>query len=543
MGTGLHSLNLPHSLDIGSPTLYALTGMCAFFSAVTRGPITALVIVFEMTADFDLVLPLMIGSVVAYLVAERLFKGSIYQHLLEWRGIHLQHKTTADQRWEGLTATDIMQRRVETLSSQMPLEEAFQAFSRSPHRGFPVVDGGKLVGILTQSDLAQLSPHQRSGKVPLVQIMTRQVITVNPTDSLTAVLHLLNRYQISRLPVIEGRKLVGIITRADIIRAEVDQVRGDVRPLGPKPEPSYVVYQTKAPATGQGRLLVPVSNPQTMDVLLGFAAAIARQRHYELECLQVILVPRHIPPGEATVNIALNRQLLDHAVAQGLDWQVPVHTQIRVAHDLAEAILEVIKERHIDLLIMGWKGETTTPGRIFGDAVDTAIRQAACDVVLVKLGEHLKGLQGQANPLSSQSAADALMRLMQLNRWLVPMAGGPNAEYAIQLLPELLSLSRDPTIRLCQVFYPSEPAHDTTALAAAASFLRQRLSFPVLVSPVCAEAVSEAIIDMAEKDQCDVIILGASREGLLQQVIQGNTPEAIARGCDCTVILVRKALA
>ncbi|MCY7393576.1 MAG: universal stress protein, partial [Leptolyngbyaceae cyanobacterium CAN_BIN12] len=49
------------------------------------------------------------------------------------------------------------------------------------------------------------------------------------------------------------------------------------------------------------------------------------------------------------------------------------------------------------------------------------------------------------------------------------------------------------------------------------------------------------VVDMAQNDQCDVIVLGASREGLLQQAIQGNIPEAIARNCDCTVILVRKA--
>ncbi|HEY9654873.1 MAG TPA: universal stress protein [Crinalium sp.] len=50
------------------------------------------------------------------------------------------------------------------------------------------------------------------------------------------------------------------------------------------------------------------------------------------------------------------------------------------------------------------------------------------------------------------------------------------------------------------------------------------------------------MIDMAQKDQCDVVVVGASREGLLQQAIQGNIPETIARHCSCTVILVRKAI-
>jgi CIC family chloride channel protein len=74
-----------------------------------------------------------------------------------------------------------------------------------------------------------------------------------------------------------------------------------------------------------------------------------------------------------------------------------------------------------------------------------------------------------------------------------------------------------------------------------ADYLRQKIQGVIFVTSVCANSVVEAVVDMAQKNQCDVIILGASREGLLQQAIQGNIPEAIARNSDCTVILVRKA--
>ncbi len=86
----------------------------------------------------------MIGSVVAYSVAEIVAKGSIYSRILAWRGIRLAETTVARILTE-LTADDVMQRRVETLASQMTLDEMVQAFSRSHHRGFPVVDDGKLV--------------------------------------------------------------------------------------------------------------------------------------------------------------------------------------------------------------------------------------------------------------------------------------------------------------------------------------------------------------------------------------------------------------
>ena len=102
---------------------------------MTRVPITAIVIVFEMTADFNLVLPLMIGSGVAYLIADRISPGSIYTRLLAWQGIALASATPTSNPWADLTADDLMQRRVETLASTMPLPEAVQAFSRSSSSG------------------------------------------------------------------------------------------------------------------------------------------------------------------------------------------------------------------------------------------------------------------------------------------------------------------------------------------------------------------------------------------------------------------------
>lgn len=525
------------AIAIGSPTTYALAGMGAFFSAVTRGPITAIVIVFEMTTDFNLVLPLMIGSVISYLVAESISSGSIYRRLLEWNGIYLEEKETATKGLLAqLTAANVMQPRVETLASQMTLDEAMQAFLGSHHRGFPVVDNGKLVGIITQTDLANITEHQLAGKTPLSELMTPRPVTVKAADPLTRVLYLLNHYKISRLPVTEGRKLVGIITRADIIRAESDHLSGKTAQVGPQPEPSYVVYQTRSPAVGRGRLLVPLANPQTAISLLQLAAAVARDRHYELECLQVVIVPRNSSPAETAVKTAKSRRLLRQAEILGRTWEIPVHTQIRVAHDAAQAILETIKERHIDLILMGWKGSTSTPGRIFGNVVDTLIRQAACDVVLVKLGDEVEA--------DIRQAGSALLSLHSphFNHWLVPLAGGPNAERAVQLLPAFVSLGFDPAVYLCQIFQTTKLVQDTSVLYQAAHFLGSRLRNPVTATPVNAIDVPEAIIELAQKKQCDVIILGASREGLLKQVMHGNIPEAIARNSNCTVILVRGAI-
>ncbi|WP_341526775.1 chloride channel protein [Nostoc sp. UHCC 0302] len=387
-------------LGEGSLTTYALAGMGGFFSAVSKVPITAIVIVFEMTTDFNLVLPLMIVSVAAYLVADKVVPGSLYEKLLELNGINLAKQLPIEGTLTKLTAKDVMQERVETLDAEMSLDEAMQAFARSHHRGFPVVEDSKLVGIVTQTDLLKIRERNLASDISLKEIMTPTPMTVTPSYTLGNVLYLLDRYQISRLPVLDGRKLIGIITRADIIRAEADHLNCENDTPGPQPEPSYVVYQTRSPSVGRGRLLVPIANPETARILLQMATAIARDRYYEIECVQVIVVSRRSSPAETQVRTAKSRRLLRQAEVLARKWKIPLHTQIRVTHDVAQAILEIINEQHIDLILMGWKGNTSTPGRIFGNVVDTVIRQATCEVVLVKLGKsQAKGVE-ELPPLS-----------------------------------------------------------------------------------------------------------------------------------------------
>jgi CIC family chloride channel protein len=111
--------------------------MGAFFSAVTRGPITAIVIVFEMTANFNLVLPLMIGSGLAYIFSDRISSGSIYDRLLAFQGIHLSATPADANPWANLTAEDLMQRRVETLSATMTVPKRWKPFRDRTIGAFP----------------------------------------------------------------------------------------------------------------------------------------------------------------------------------------------------------------------------------------------------------------------------------------------------------------------------------------------------------------------------------------------------------------------
>jgi len=501
---------------LGVATTYAHVGMAGFFAAVSKVPITAVVIVFEMTTDFNLVLPLMIVSVVSYLVAEKLDHRSLYDLLLERKGIFIKKEPTNQGILSEICAADVMQRHVETLADNISIDQAIQTFSRSHHRHFPVVQNGQVVGILTQTDLVSREQQQLTGDTGISQIMTPEPITVSPIASLAQVLHLLNRHRINCLLVTEGRRLLGIITRSDIIRVEAERLASPISPATDiESEPSYVIYQNRSPSLGKGRLLLPLSHPQTAPALMEIAAAIAKERDYDLECLQVMVVPLGRAAWETAVETTASHHLFQHSKQLGKDWQISIHTEIRVAHDVTRAILDAVKEKHIDLVVMGWKGTTLTPGKVFSRVVDKIIHQATCEVILVKLDDK-----------------------RTFNRWLVPLAGGPNSSEAIQLLPALVQLSSSPEIKLCQIFLPSELTPDATRLDNATRFLHTKVNGDVTATKIKGLSVSDAIVEYAENDHSDVIVLGASRENLLKQAINGNIPADIARKSNCTLILV-----
>ena len=507
-----------------SPYTFALAGMGAFFTSVVRVPVTAIIIVFEMTADFNLVLPLMITCAVAYIVAESVSEGSLYEHLLQVSGIELTEENVQHDFMAELTANDVMQPKVETLPSNLSLPELVKAMSRSHHRGFPVVEDGKLVGIITQSDIPQDS--KQTSPMLLRDVMTSQPISVCPDTSLADVLYLLNRYQLSRLPVTEGCKLLGIITRSDIIKAEAQQLNYECHPKA-RLEPSYVVYQSRSPATGKGRILLPLANPEHIDSLLKIAGAIAKYNQYEIECLRVICVPQHIYPAQAEVDLDKDRQMMEKLEIWGKTAGISLHTQIRIATDISEAILETITREHIDLLLMGWKGKTRGIEAIFSNVVDSLIRQAPCDLMLIKLG----------------TATHAFPQQLRLrHKWLIPTTGGDRIKKLLSIMPALTNLSEvPPKIQLCQVSSHEVEQKLSDDFKQAAALLNDAMPCPVFPLLISHNSVAQAIIELTQYRKYGLVILGASNEGLLQQAVKGNIPEAIARHGNSTVIIFRQS--
>jgi CIC family chloride channel protein len=202
---------------------YALVGMAAFFSGAAHAPVTAILILFEMTGDYRIILPLMLATVVSTLISRVLSRESIYTLKLTRRGVHLEEGQDIDVM-QGVTVGEAMTTDVDVVGPGMTLEELADQFARTHHHGFPVVDGvGDLVGIVSIRDLEQgLAAGPVAGKTVLDIATTEGLLVAYPDEPMWEALRRLAARDVSRLPVVEregARQLVGVVRRVDIVRA------------------------------------------------------------------------------------------------------------------------------------------------------------------------------------------------------------------------------------------------------------------------------------------------------------------------------------
>ena len=217
VGSFEHSL-----LGSGSTVAFALVGMGAFFAAVARVPLTAIVITFELTTNFTLVVPLMVTCIVSSVVAELVSQEGLYDKLMRWNGIHLRGPGT-NETLRILKALDVMHTEYEHFDSKTLIKNILPILSSSAQRGFPVADKGKLVGVVTQTDLSNLTKEDPLNELTISEIMTPHPVAVSPFDSLEDILFLFSRHKFTWLPVVQQNKLKGIILQSDLLSALFSQ--------------------------------------------------------------------------------------------------------------------------------------------------------------------------------------------------------------------------------------------------------------------------------------------------------------------------------
>nr|WP_290668844.1 chloride channel protein [Ardenticatena sp.] len=207
-----------------NPGAYAIVGMAATFAGAARAPMTAVLIVFEMSNDYKLILPLMLATVIATFFAEALFKESIYTLKLKRKGITIQAGRDVDVL-QAVTVGEVMSRDFGAVSTNTTLSELSDFFARTHRHGAIVLDEqGKLWGLVTVSDLDRAVEDELPRSTPVTEIGTprARLVVAYPDETLAEVLTRMGIRGYGRLPVVareDPTHVVGVIRREEVIRA------------------------------------------------------------------------------------------------------------------------------------------------------------------------------------------------------------------------------------------------------------------------------------------------------------------------------------
>ena len=200
---------------------FALVGMGAVFAAVVRVPITSILLIFEMTYNYEIILPLMVANAIAYAVASRLTPLSIYEAFMFQDGIHLGQAPKTDVL-SGITAASVMTQDVVTLPSDITVREALDVVGSLEFSGYPVLRDSRMAGLITTGDLRRLEAQGREHEL-IEDVMTKKVVHAHPEQTLDTVVLKLAQRELSQLPVVsrvDDGQLLGIITLRDVARAQ-----------------------------------------------------------------------------------------------------------------------------------------------------------------------------------------------------------------------------------------------------------------------------------------------------------------------------------
>lgn len=203
-----------------APAAFALVAMAAIFGASTRASLAAIVFVFELTRDYQVIVPLMLATVVADLVFNALSEHSIMTEKLSRRGLRIGRHFGVDPMSTCLVS-EVMTSPAVTLPAGASVSDARERFATGGHGAYPLVDGdGAIAGIVTRSDLLGCEADPGA---PLIDHASRDVVSVAPNDTAQTVTNVILDEAVEHVPVLAAGRLVGICTRTDLLKIHNDR--------------------------------------------------------------------------------------------------------------------------------------------------------------------------------------------------------------------------------------------------------------------------------------------------------------------------------
>ncbi|MBN1429351.1 MAG: chloride channel protein [Anaerolineae bacterium] len=203
------------------PPAFAMVGMAAVLAGAVHAPLTAIILLFEMTHDYRIILPLMFAVVISLFISRCLQPDSVYMLGLVRKGIRIERGRDVEVL-DAIRVGEVMQTSFLTLRESDSPDSAIDTLFRLRMHGLPVVDQtGQLAGILTVSDV---ETAQVDGEEPKTvgEICTRDLLVAYPDETLGMALRRMSVRDVGRLPVVardDPRHLLGILRRTDMIRA------------------------------------------------------------------------------------------------------------------------------------------------------------------------------------------------------------------------------------------------------------------------------------------------------------------------------------
>jgi CIC family chloride channel protein len=212
---------IPNTASSGA---YALVGMGALVAGATHAPITAILIIFEMTNDYKIILPLMISCVIATLLTTKIQRESIYTLKLIRRGVNLFRGREVNIL-RSLPVKEIMQTKPAVIPARTNFNELMNLLMESSHTQFFVTDSaGHLSGSISIQDVRRALAHEEylSNLLIAQDLVDPHIARLNPEDTLDTAMKLFGQYGSDEIPIVDSKdenKIIGSVRYRDIISA------------------------------------------------------------------------------------------------------------------------------------------------------------------------------------------------------------------------------------------------------------------------------------------------------------------------------------
>ena len=206
---------------VPQPMAFALVGMAALFAGSGRAPITCIVMLMEMTADYSLILPLMIAVSSSFFVSSLIEPESIYTMKLSRRGVKIRSGTHISAL-QTITVNEAMTTDPTVLHPTQTTGEVFEIIDRTHHTKFPVLDDfGNVIGILIAEDLFH-EPKEDGSEYQVRELMNPDFLRLTPGCTVDSVLQAMMKRDEGHAVVSDPKdpeKMIGYITKADVLKA------------------------------------------------------------------------------------------------------------------------------------------------------------------------------------------------------------------------------------------------------------------------------------------------------------------------------------